>query len=121
MKRRHFLTMLAAAGVLSLAGCSDNHAEPFIGYWLQDSQQRPVSLHIKEDGTDVIVTIGQLVFGRYETEHEPGHASQEHLLTISDGTKQLRYENDMLVDVEDGEVRFNRITEQQYKVAADVK
>ncbi|CAM5208692.1 hypothetical protein OURE66S_02637 [Oligella ureolytica] len=121
MKRRHFLTVLAAAGVLAVAGCSDNHTEPFVGYWLQDSPQRPVSLHIKEDGADVIVTIGQLVFGRYETEHESGHVRQEHLLTIADGTKQLRYENDVLVDVEDSDVRFNRVTEQQYKAAADLK
>ncbi|CAM5208277.1 hypothetical protein OURE66S_03585 [Oligella ureolytica] len=34
MKRRHFLTVLAAAGVLAVAGCSDNHTEPFVGYWV---------------------------------------------------------------------------------------
>jgi|SRR5699024_6738756 len=120
IRRILLIPCLAFVGMV-LIGCSENHNEPFIGYWLQDTDKRPVSLHIKEDGSDVIVDIGQLTFGKYEILNEPGHAKQEHLLTVGEGKKQLRYENNALVDLDDDSVRFSRIDETRYREVITIK
>ena len=97
---------------LILAGCGDK-VEPFLGYWHQETENRPVTLHIKPDGAGVVVRINQLVFGTYEQFNELGRVSDQDVLSIEDRI-QLRLENGQLVDVDKPTTRFNRITESQY-------
>jgi len=114
LKRLFFPFLLL--GFISLSACTEkNLAEPFLGYWLQDTDKRPISLHIKEDGPDVVVRAGQLSLGTYETYNWPGEVKQENLLNMGNGRLQLRYEDGRLVNVDDDKYTFRQIDEAQYK------
>lgn len=115
---KKFFTYSPTRDGFLISGCSESHATPFLGYWLQDAERRPVSLHIKEDGQDVMVRIGQLSFGKYQFDNALGQVKQEGLLNIGN-QKQLRYVDGNLIDVDDESAVFKRINEQEYKAAIE--
>ena len=116
MKRRYFLMMTAMASAALLVGCKKDNNEKLLGHWLQNAGNRPASLHIKKDGNDYLVMIGQLSLGRYEMENQPAKEKSPGVLTIAE-TKQLKYDNnsDQLIDIDDANVTFTRLTEEAYK------
>lgn len=119
---RKFVFPFLLLGFLSLTACTEkNLNEPFLGYWLQETDKQPISLHIKEDGPDVVVRAGQLSFGIYETYNWPGEVKQENLLNMGNGRLQLRYEDGKLVDVDNKQSIFRQIDEAQYKSEVEQK
>lgn len=112
MIKKLFLS-LAMLASLVLAGCSDKN-EPFIGYWHQDTDTRPITLHIKPDGDNVMVRINQLIFGNYVKHNELGRVADKDVLSIADRI-QVRLEDGQLIDVDNSSTRFKQITEAQYE------
>lgn len=110
MRRIFFTALLSSAFFVS--GCSESESKPFVGYWLQQTEDRPVSLHIKESGNDVQVKIGQLVFGRYETVNEQG-VIKKGTLNIGN-EKILKLDQNSLVDIDDPNVIFRPVSESAY-------
>lgn len=118
MKRRHFILALGAASLTLLTGC-DNKQEKLVGYWLQETDNRPISMHIKPDGKDFLVNINQLNFGRFSRDIEKGIYKGDGILTIGE-KKQIKYQedSDSISDVDDKSIYFKRVTEEKYKAAS---
>lgn len=117
MQRRTLIALFAVGTTLILAGCEQPTRSPNVsGYWLQHTEQRPMSLHIKPDGKDYIVNVGRLNFGTYDISAQPATLKTATTLTIND-RKQLRFDeaSDSLTDIDHPAIRFARITQTQYE------
>ena len=119
MYKRIFIPLLATIAALFMAGCEQATTAPGVtGYWLQQSDKRPMSLHIKPDGNEYLVNVGRLNFGHYDISAQPAKLNSTDILTI-DQRKQVRLDpaTDILTDVDHPTIRFIRITQAQYEKA----
>lgn len=122
MSKRLFVPLLAAAATLFVASCEQATTTSNVtGYWLQQTDKRPMSLHIKPDGSDYLVNVGRLNFGNYDISAQPATLSAKDILTI-DQRKQLRLDpgTDILSDVDHPTIHFIRITQAQYEKATQL-
>lgn len=123
MYKRILLPLLAASAVLYVTGCDQTVSiattNGVTGYWLQQTANRPMALHIQKQGSDYVVKIGRLSFGQYDITNQPASLSDTGILTI-DKRKQLRLDpaTDILSDVDHSAIRFMRITQAQYEQAS---
>jgi hypothetical protein len=118
VNKRKLIFVSGLIAISLITGCQTKE-EKFAGYWLQNSDKRPVSMHIKPDGSDFLVNINQLNFGRFSRDIEKGVYKGTGILTIGE-KKQVRYsgDNDSLSDVDDKTITFKRVTADQYKAAS---
>ncbi|RSE63639.1 hypothetical protein EGT81_04890 [Alcaligenes faecalis] len=118
MNKRKLIFVSGLIAISLITGCQTKE-EKLSGYWLQNSEKRPVSMHIKPDDSDFLVNINQLNFGRFSRDIEKGVYKGNGILTIGE-KKQVRYsgDNDSLSDVDDKTITFKRVTADQYKAAS---
>ena len=119
MYTRILMPIVVAGTALFMAGCEQAPPKPTLtGYWLQQIDKRPMSLHIKPDGNSYIVNVGRMNFGNYDITAQPASLKPGDVLTI-DQRKQLRLDpaTDVLSDVDYPSIRFIRITQAQYDKA----
>ncbi|WP_123659871.1 MULTISPECIES: hypothetical protein [Alcaligenaceae] len=122
MHTRVLISFFAASAALLLAGCEQATQAPQVtGYWLQQTDKRPMSLHIKPDGEHYIVNVGRMNFGSYDVTAQPAALKADNTLTINQ-RKQLRLDpaSDTLSDVDHPSIRFSRITQAHYEQATQV-
>jgi len=118
VNKRKFIFISGLIAISLITGCQTKE-ENFAGYWLQNSDKRPISMYIKPDGSDFLVNINQLNFGRFSRDIEKGIYKGNGILTIGE-KKQVKYsgDNDSLSDVDDETITFKRVTADQYKAAS---
>lgn len=118
MNRRYFIFALGAISFTLLAGCQDNLNAPFVGYWLEQKEDRPATLHITEDGPNLVLRIRQIdiFFGGYKRHNFQAKARENGVITI-EGKWQLVYDKSskMLNDSDNHYKSFKRISEDEYK------
>lgn len=118
MNRRYFLCALGVASLTLIAGCQDNLNVPFVGYWLEQTDDRPATLHITEDGPDLVVRIRQvsILSGNYRRDNFPAKARQDNVMTIADKW-QFIYDKQskMLKDSDNHYKPFKKISDDEYK------
>lgn len=112
MNRRYFLCALGAASLTLLAGCQDNLNAPFVGYWLEQKEDGPAVMHVKEDGPDLLIrirTAGYVLF-------LPAKVKQANTITI-DKKKQLTYDKsaNALIDPDKGFEPFKKISQIEFE------
>ncbi|QXR34697.1 hypothetical protein EGK70_012525 [Alcaligenes aquatilis] len=118
MNRRYFLSVLGATSLTLLAGCQDNLNAPFVGYWLEQKEDRPATLHITEDGPDLVFRVRQhdFLFGGYEKYNFPAKARENGVMTVS-GKWQFNYDKQTktLNESDKRYKSFKKISEAEYK------
>lgn len=118
MNRRYFLCALGAATLTLLTGCKNNINTPFIGYWLEQKEDRPATLHITENGPDLVLRIRQIdiLFGGYAKHNFPAKARENGVMTIA-GKWQLNFDesSQILSDSDNHYKNFKKISEDEYK------
>ena len=118
MKRRYFLSALGVAGFILLTGCQENSNAPFVGYWLEQKDELPATLHVTEDGPNLVVRARQIsiISGTYRQHNFPAKARENGVMTISDKW-QLTYDKSkkILTDSDNRYKSFKKISEGEYK------
>ncbi|WP_321266873.1 hypothetical protein [Alcaligenes faecalis] len=112
MNRRYFLSALGAISLTLLAGCQDDLTAPFVGYWLEQKEDGPAIMHVKEDGPDLLIRIrtsGYMLF-------LPAKVKQAKTMTI-DNKKQLIYDKPTgtLIDPDKGFNPFKKISQIEFE------
>ncbi|AYN21969.1 hypothetical protein AB6N01_09990 [Alcaligenes nematophilus] len=118
MNRRYFLSAFGALSLTLLSGCQDNLNAPFVGYWLEQKDERPATLHVTEDGPNLVVRVRQIsmISGTYRQHNFPAKARENGVMTISDKW-QLTYDKSQkhLTDSDGRYKPFKKISESEYK------
>lgn len=118
MKRRYFLSTLGAASLILLSGCKENSNTPFVGFWLEQKNELPATLHVTEDGPNLVVRVRQIssISGTYRQHNFPAKARENGVMTISDKWQLTYDESRKTLTDSDGRYKsFKKISEGEYK------
>lgn len=120
MNRRHFITTVSAAALLTIvAGCkTEPDGEKFLGYWKSDSKYDPDAIHITRNGDSFLfVLVTKDPFGGgYQLHKLPGKLDDsDNILAVGD--KRVAYDEsaDLIVS---GQMKAHRTTEADYQAIA---